>query len=250
MIVTAPKNYLDMCHLLAPELQRRYAKTTPVTLIDNYRGDEMIYGYFDNKQGIVLYLNRIFNPNKLYDTNKINFVIIFLHEAIHSTRGFKPERNETEEKLLRKLNTLPDFEKLYELDCRVATYQFVNSHIDELCNHPFDLDRARLQKALMREKCEILIKCNDIIALRRAPETQGRQLMCRSSYIPWARIGNLLFDLNNLPDILYNSLMTTTLSTERIFGEYDQYSGSEPVDSLKIEGSPITNINAARGKKE
>ena len=246
MVVTAPKSFLDMCHLLGPELQKRYAKTTPVTLIDNYRGDEMIYGYFDNKQGIVLYLNRIYNPNKKYDTNKIQFVIVFLHEATHSIRGFKPERTQEEQELLEKLNTFSDFEMLYELDCRVATYQFICSHKEELCNHPFDLDKSKLYKALMREKCEILIKCDDVLRARRSKAMQTKSLMSSHLLIPWAKLGHIIYDLNSIPDMLHNSLMSTTFSKARIFGDYDQYSGSAPADSFNIDSLPITNINGKR----
>ena len=199
----------------------------------------------------MLYLNRIYNPNKKYDTNKIKFIIVFLHEAIHSIRGFKSERNDDDEKLLVKLNKLPDFEMLYELDCQVATYQFIQSHIEELYNHPFDLDRAKLHKALMREKCEILIKCDDIMSLRRSTnQSLSKELMCRSLNISWAKIGHIIYDLNTLPDILHNRLMSSTLSTSRIFGNYDQYSGSAPVDSININSLPVTNINSARGNNK
>lgn len=243
MVITASKSFIDVCHLLTPELKRRFAKTTPVSLIDNYRGDEMIYGYFDKDQGIVLYLNRIFNPNRGYETNKIKFVIVFLHESIHSIRGFKTERADDEEVKIARMNACADFELLYELDCQVATLQLINNNIKVLCDHPFNLDEGRVHKALMREKCEILLKCDEIQCLRRK-NLPSNQLLSKSLYIPWSKIGNIIYDFNKLPEMLYNSTMAST----GIFGDYNQYSGSTSPDSVLIDTLPITNINMARGK--
>lgn len=245
MVISAPKEFLDMCHLLIPELKRRFAKSSPVTLIDNYRGDELIYGYFDQYQGIVLYLNRIYNPNRGYDTNKINFVLVFLHEATHAMRGFKTTRSEEETNKIQKMNMCSDFEMLYELDCRVETYQIVTSHIKELCEHPISLNEKKLNKILMIEKCKILIKCEEILSLRRTKAYLGN-LLSKELYVPWIRISNIVYDLNRLPEILYNSVLVSA----GIFGNFNQYSGTASPDSININSLPVTNINDRRDKNE
>lgn len=244
MTVNAPKSFIDMCHLLTPELKKRYAQNVPVTLIDNYRGDELIYGYFDQIQGIVLYLNRIYNPNRRYDTNKIKFIIVFLHEAIHSMRGFKTNQSDKEKKKIQQMNSCIDFELLYEMDCQVATYQLITSNFKELCEQPFSLDERRLRKALMREKCEILLKFDDILCLRRSKAYTGN-LLSKELLVPWARLSGILFDLNNMPDILYNSTMVST----GVFGNHNQYLGSVSPDNIQINSLPVTNINGSRGKR-
>lgn len=242
MTVNAPRSFLDMCHLLAPELKKKFAQSVPLTLIDNYRGDELIYGYFDKDQGIVLYLNRIYNPNKRYDTNKIKFVIVFIHEAVHSMRGFKTKQTEENKKKIQQMHECIDFELLYELDCQVATYQLITSNFKDLCQPPFSLDEKRLNKALMREKCEILLKINDILYLRRSKAYLGK-FLSKELLIPWARLGHIVYDLNTLPDILFNSTMVST----GVFGNYNQYSGTVSPDNIQVNSNPVANIDNSRG---
>lgn len=233
MNINAPRSFIDIVHLLVPQLKKLCEVECPISIIDNYRGDELIRGYFDRKIGIVLYVNRIYNYNKSYMTNKINFILTFVHEAIHSKRGFSTDKEED------KYFDYNDFMKLYELDCEIATIYKLKVLKPALLQPPYDLNADKLDKIIMENQLKCLMNYYFIITqdTSKSQDSYLINYLGRNSYI-----GDKIKDNIKMLETVYMSLLQKLPG----FGWNKQYSGQNK-DIIQINKLPTTNINTLIG---
>ena len=232
MNVNAPKSFIDMVHLLVPKLAGLCKVDCPISIIDTYKGDELIRGYFDRQVGIVLYVNRIFNYNASYDRNKMELVITFIHEAIHSKRGFSSMDEES------KYFKYKDYMKLYELDCQIVTLLKLDELKPVLIAHPYNLDETKYDEVLMDYKLKCLRKYYFIIS-KSTNKEQDKYLInqiSRNMYVK-TKMDEILKSLDYLKGMIMQGLPG--------FGSHKQYEGDK--SGITYNALPVTNIGVSLG---